>query len=107
MRRILIAFAALLIYGVTAGAWAQEGDVAAGREIAERVCSDCHDVSATGGMKQDPPAFAAIAVYRTEDKILEKIVAPHVGMPRVADLLLRDEVRDVITYIVSLDTSGQ
>ena len=106
MRRIAIALAAALVLGATVGARAQDGDVATGREIAERFCSDCHDVSATGGMKQDPPAFAAIAVYRSEDKILEKIVAPHVAMPRVADLLLRDEVRDVITYIISLDTSA-
>ena len=40
-------------------------------------------------------------------KILEKIVSPHVAMPRVAEMLLRQEVQDIIAYIVSLDTSAQ
>ncbi len=107
MRLISIALAAALGIGVASGVRAQDGDPAAGRELAQRFCSDCHDVGAAGQMKQDPPAFAAIAVYRSRDKILEKIVGPHVAMPRVADRLLRQEVQDVIGYIVSLDTSAQ
>ena len=58
-------------------------------------------------MKQDPPAFAAIAVYRTREKILEKIVAPHISMPRLVDLLEREEVQDVVDYIVSLDVAEE
>ena len=54
-------------------------------------------------MKQDPPSFAAIAVYRSPDQIRSKIIAPHVGMPEVAQILGL-EVDDLIAYIVSLET---
>ena len=102
-----IVLALMLGIGLTTGASAQDPDVAAGREIAAAVCGDCHDVSADGKMKQDPPAFAAIAVYRSRAKILEKIVAPHTTMPRLVDLLQSQEVQAVVDYIVSLESSAE
>ncbi len=94
----------------TATAWA-DGDVNHGRVLAEQVCSKCHDIGPNGKMKQDPPSFAAIAVYRTRDQLFGKIIAPHVGMPKVIEqwawIANQGNVDDIVAYIQSLDKSGQ
>jgi hypothetical protein len=53
-------------------------------------------------MKQEPPSFAAIAVYRSAEQIRSKIMVPHMGMPEVAQVLGLN-VDDLVAYIVSLD----
>lgn len=93
-------FAGLALASMSAIA---EGDPAAGQDLAADWCSRCHDIGKQGQMKQDPPSFAAIAVYRSPDQIRSKIIAPHVGMPEVAQILGL-EVDDLIAYIVSLET---
>lgn len=80
-----------------------EGDPAAGQDLAADWCSRCHDIGKQGQMKQDPPSFAAIAVYRSPDQIRSKIIAPHVAMPQVAQVLGL-EVDNLVAYIVSLET---
>ncbi len=91
------------------GASAQ--DIEKGRQIAETYCSRCHDVGPDGKMKQDPPSFAAIAVYRTPDQIYGRILAPHAPMPQVVFswdwMVSKVNVDDVVAYIVSLDKTGQ
>ncbi|MFQ5973748.1 MAG: c-type cytochrome [Alphaproteobacteria bacterium] len=84
-------------------AWAQ-GDVGKGRDLAARWCSRCHNIEPDGRMKQHPPDFAAIAVYRTGDRIKEKIIAPHRSMPDVASVLGLN-VDDLVAYIVSLENT--
>jgi hypothetical protein len=49
-----------------------------------------------------PAVLAAIAVYRSPDQIRSKILAPHLAMPDVAQVLGLN-VDDLVAYIVSLD----
>lgn len=79
-----------------------EGDPEAGHQLAIEWCSSCHDTEPGGRMKEDPPSFAAIAVYRSPDQIRGKIIAPHTGMPEYATILGLD-VDDLTAYIVSLE----
>lgn len=101
MKFILIA-ATLLMFSIK-GAYSQSAK--AGAEIAEKLCSRCHDVSAEGGFKQYPPSLAAIAVYRSGEFIFSRILySPvHSGMPQMTSLLTREEINDVLLYIASLD----
>ena len=86
---------------------AQEGNVENGAELAAEFCVQCHDVTATGPMKQHPPAFAAVARFRPEEQIRASIWFPalrgHLGMPQVRSVLSRDAVNDLTAYIVSLE----
>ena len=84
---------------------AQEGNVTRGAELAAEFCAQCHDISATGPMKQHPPAFAAIARFRPEEQIRASIWLPalHAGMPQVMNVLDRQSVEDLTTYILSLE----
>lgn len=79
------------------------GDAAAGREVAERWCARCHDIAPGGAFRQEPPAFAAIAVYRTPERIWAQIVAPqvHTAMPDLA-AVLGLSAADLTAYITSL-----
>ncbi len=81
-----------------------EGDAAAGREVAERWCARCHDIAPGGAFRQEPPAFAAIAVYRTPERIWAQIVAPqvHTAMPDLASVLGLSAA-DLTAYITSLE----
>ena len=102
MRRLLRALplvAALLL--TSSATWAQ-GDAVAGRQLAMEWCSSCHDVATDGQMKQDPPSFAAIALYRSPEYIRSNIVAPHGAMPDIANVLGLN-VDDLVAYITSLD----
>ena len=84
---------------------AQEGNATRGAELAKDYCAQCHDISATGPMKQHPPAFAAIARFRPEEQIRASIWLPalHAGMPQVMNVLDRQSVEDLTAYIVSLE----
>ena len=79
-----------------------EGDPEVGQDLAADWCSRCHDIGREGQMKQEPPSFAAIAVYRTAEQIRSKITAPHMGMPEIAQVLGLN-VDDLVAYIVSLE----
>jgi mono/diheme cytochrome c family protein len=79
-----------------------EGDPEAGHQLAIEWCSRCHDTEPGGRMKEDPPSFAAIAIYRSADQIRGKIIAPHIGMPEYG-LILGLDVDDLTAYIVSLE----
>ncbi|MDP5220245.1 cytochrome c [Ruegeria sp. 2205SS24-7] len=83
---------------------AEEGDVEMGRNIAEEYCVHCHDVSRSGPFKMDPPSFAAIAKYRSEDQIRKRIVNPtHEDMPRYIKYMIGGNIGDMVAYIVSLE----
>ena len=79
-----------------------DGDATAGREAAREWCADCHDVEPGGLMKQDPPAFTAIANYRSPEYIQANITFPHERMPDMAQVLGLN-VDDLVAYIVSLE----
>jgi mono/diheme cytochrome c family protein len=79
-----------------------QGDAEAGEDLAADWCSRCHDIGREGQMKQNPPSFAAIAVYRSPDQIRSKIIAPHAAMPEVVQVLGLN-ADDLVAYIVSLE----
>ncbi|MCP4382928.1 MAG: cytochrome c [Hyphomicrobiales bacterium] len=104
MRYALLFTAFALVH--LAGSPAKGADVAAGAELAAESCSRCHDIGPDGAFKQFPPSFASIAAYRSREQIYYRIVAPpsHSGMPDVAFYLLgREQVEDLLAYIVSLE----
>lgn len=86
-----------------ASAAAAQGDAEVGHQMAIQWCSSCHDTEPGGRMKEEPPSFSAIAIYRSPDQIRSKIIAPHMGMPEYAAILGLD-VDDLTAYIVSLET---
>lgn len=83
-----------------------QGDIVRGGELAAEHCALCHDVTAEGPAKLYPPSFASIAGFRTAEQIYARIVFPamHSGMPEVAFYLLgKDEIGNIVAYIVSLE----
>jgi len=99
----LAALAALA--AVPAGA-REPGDPVEGRAVAQQWCSECHDVEPGGAFKLDPPAFAAIAVYRTNEYIRANILYPHEGMPEVAKVFGLN-VDDLVAYIRSIEDTAR
>ena len=97
--------AAGLVLGLSAtAAWAQDESLEMGRDIAITYCIECHDVSPEGAFKQDPPSFAAIAVYRSPEQIEARIVQPiHDDMPRYKDYMFGGNIDDMVRYITSLE----
>jgi hypothetical protein len=53
-------------------------------------------------MKQEPPAFAAIAAYRSPGYIRTNIINPHSNMPEIATAAGLN-VDDLVAYITSLE----
>ena len=106
MGRIVLAIA--LVWAGAVGAQGV-GDAKAGRVLAEEHCAHCHDIAPNGAFKQDPPSFAAIAVYRAPDDITGRIWFPamHARMPPMSMILNPDQVEDLTAYIVSLEGSAQ
>ncbi|PWL34493.1 MAG: hypothetical protein DCO97_14295 [Marivita sp. XM-24bin2] len=95
---------ALALTGVAGTAWAQDGNVTMGQQIAEEYCASCHMVGPGGAFKEDPPSFAAIAVYRSADQIRARIVQPiHDAMPRYTEYMIGGNIDDMVAYITSLE----
>lgn len=95
----------LISIGLSAPAMA-EGDPLAGKETAEEWCARCHDIEQGGQRKQDPPSFAAIAVFRSPEYIHANITFPHERMPDMAQVLGLN-VDDLVAYILSLEEPCQ
>jgi mono/diheme cytochrome c family protein len=99
-----IAIAVLALTSRAAAAQSGPVDTQHGRELAAKLCSNCHavpnDPSNVG--RPDVPSFAAIARKPniTPERIAGAIVLPHPEMPGVP--LSRAEIRDIAAYILSL-----
>ena len=91
---------------VLAASHVEGGDAAKGEQLAREACARCHDVEANGRFKQDPPSFAAIAVYRSKEQIFGRVMYPplHTGMPNLGYRLSPENVRDLIAYMASLES---
>ena len=82
-----IAFGAWSLVAFTGSSLAQSGlaDPQRGRELAERLCTNCHvvDREASSPIRADVPTFAAIANRRgsTAEQLAARIIAPHPAMP--------------------------
>lgn len=79
------------------------GDVAAGQILAERVCSECHDVRSRNAAAFSPtaaPTFYLVANGKTTTAIGLSVFlqTPHANMPSI--ILAEDQRRDVISYIL-------
>lgn len=105
MTRIFAPLALALAAAATAPALA--ADIENGRRLAEENCARCHDIEPGGASKLHPPSFAAIAGYRAEDQILSRIMFPalHAPMPAWSNWISRDEVDDLVAYVLSLESS--
>lgn len=112
----LAAAAALLSAGAASaqtraqlGAKAGVLDAAAGRQLAERLCASCHNVSAGASptINADVPSFASIAGRpgASAEYLAGRIIIPHPAMPETQ--LTVAEIRNVIAYIVSLKSPGR
>lgn len=79
-------------------------DEANGRQLAERLCTNCHNVGpgSPASSAQVAPPFEWIARKpgQSLERIAGAIIVPHPEMPSVA--LTMQEIRDVVAYIASL-----
>ena len=94
----------LLLLSTAAQAQSLPGDVPSGRNLALRICSDCHIVAddqrrpATDGA----PTFAAIArdPKTTPLSLGAFLRSTHTNMPNL--ILSQSETDDLVSYILSL-----
>jgi mono/diheme cytochrome c family protein len=103
-----IILAAVVTFGLSEIADAQEADLAAGRAYAEQVCAQCHAVQ-PGDM--DSPLFDATPFQEvadtpgmTELALSVWLQSSHPTMPNI--VLEQDDMRNVIAYIRSLEGDG-
>ena len=102
----LLAFALVLALGSTArteGPVTSKPDPERGKEVAERVCTNCHLVSDRQTKAvADVPSFAAIArlPHQTQGAIMARIIVPKHPMPVIP--ITKPELEDVAAYIMSL-----
>lgn len=107
--RILAALT-LLLWG--APVWAgptSKPDPVHGKELAERLCTNCHLVG--GAMQEeanpDVPSFPEIANFegQTAGAIMARIILPKHPMPQIP--LEKSELSDLAAYIMSLREAPQ
>lgn len=79
-------------------------DPSRGRELAERLCSICHNVDASPGniAKSDISSFFSIANRpdQSQERLAAGIIFPHPEMPTIP--FTNRELRDIVAYIMSL-----
>ena len=82
---------------------AQQVDIAAGRDLARRSCSSCHQVEPGTPQRTDgAPSFAALANDRTKTEAALRawLFEPHPPMPALSLSVV--EIRGLMAYIASL-----
>jgi len=109
MRRFFFLIAAITVWGIaltqpTAAGARDLGDVGAGQDLAQRVCSACHRVQKgeTDEKFLDVTAFQTLADSPSKTVLNLRVFlkSPHRNMP---DLILTEtEIDGVIDYIQSL-----
>jgi len=96
--------AVLLAAAIPRVAAQENGDVAAGRRLAQTWCSSCHviDPAPLRSVDNGAPPFASIArmAATTPLSLHAFLQTPHAGMPDLH--LSRNETDDVTGYILSL-----
>jgi len=96
----LVSAAALV---TTAAAQGTKPDPVKGQALAQRLCSNCHNVGGgTQTGRPEVPSFATIAKRpgQTAEGLAGKIIIPHPEMPTISVTL--PEIRDIVAYIQSL-----
>ena len=104
----LMLLAAVVTFGLSDGAAAQEADIAAGKAYAEQVCAACHAIHA-GDLES--PLFEATPFQTvadtpgmTELALSVWLQSSHPTMPNI--VLEQDDMRNAIAYIRSLEGEG-
>lgn len=101
-RGLLLAFVANGVFAQQL--LAQDASLEMGKAIADEYCVQCHNVEPNGPFKMEPPSFAAIAIYRSEDQIRQRIIMPiHESMPHYADYMIGGNIDDMVAFIASLE----
>ncbi len=101
--RWITVVAATLMAGTGAARAADIGQPGMGREIAERWCAECHDITGTLPRVLDgPPSFVTVAnkPETTAAGLRAFLHTPHAQMPDLA--LSREETDHMIAYILGL-----
>ncbi len=104
--RVVLTTLALALAGPSvslAGPFTSAPDPEYGKVLAERLCSNCHLVSATQEqVNVDVPSFHEIGNLQseTEGSIIAKIVMPKHPMPVIP--ITKSELEDLAAYIMSL-----
>jgi mono/diheme cytochrome c family protein len=104
--RIVLTFVLFSLAGagaVLAAPMTSKPDPEHGRELAQRLCSNCHLVtSEQEQVNVDVPTFREIANMpdQTEGSIMAKIVIPKHPMPVIP--ITKPELNDLAAYIMSL-----
>lgn len=105
MKQILLWPAVVAAMCAAGGALAQEmGDAREGENLAQKICAECHAITATPARSPNTkaPSFASVARTpgMTEMALRVWLQSPHPTMP---NLLLTDQQKDdVIAYLISL-----
>jgi cytochrome c len=93
----------LVMAVVAFGSGDAKADARRGRALAERWCSECHEV-ASGEPAGDPaaPDFPAIAAEPSATGYALRVFlrTPHATMPNF--VLRREDINDIVSYILSL-----
>jgi mono/diheme cytochrome c family protein len=100
MKRLIASLATAL---AASAAWAQDGQLAEGRAIAEQWCASCHVATPEQPTAPDTaPSFLALAAdpATTPERLSGWIAAPHPPMPDPG--LSRSQVAAVTAWIESL-----
>lgn len=110
--RIVFMLASLSMVGAGVGLGASAGlagpvtsapDLAHGKSVAQKLCSNCHLVSSEQAHANvDVPSFREIAnmLGQTEGSIMARIIIPKHPMPVIP--LTKRELEDISAYIMSL-----
>lgn len=101
----VLAVLPLLLWGtVVAAGPTSKPDPVHGKDLAERLCTNCHLVGSATQLhaNADVPSFPEIANFegQTAGAITARIILPKHPMPQIP--LTQSELRDLAAYILSL-----
>ena len=106
MRRcpiFVVPLASAIVAAASANAQQPAGDIAAGRRLADTVCSVCHRIDNRSGPREGPgPSFADIARMPSTTPLAISVFlqSSHNNMPNL--ILTQAEIDDVRSFILSL-----
>ena len=107
--RVLAVAACLSAASNDAFVHAAEPSATRGRELAVRLCSNCHVVSgaATAAVPEGSGTFRGIANSpgQSAERISNVLILPHLPMPD--HQLTREEIQDILAYLETLRTNPE
>ena len=107
MKTVYLFVATAYIFAASVSAACAGGNIITGERVARESCAICHNVEKNGPFKQSPPSFAAIAVYRSDNQIRNRIFYPdaHTGMrSQLGFVFSIDKIENLVAFIRSLES---